>query len=209
MNLNEEIDITKATGVIQKLIGYIGATALLIGGIAMYVELPIIGRVTCLYCPTVSGYLYIVLALAAGFLVYAEKIKFLYLTGGLAFLLMAYDVYSATTIGYAVQMLLSGGLTPSMGGQMDPIMTQMMQNTDLSIPIAWIITGIGALLMVMTPQIVAKEDEKTPINPREANLQERMQELDKIVKMYKEGDLSKQEFSHLKEEIIATTKEKK
>lgn len=209
MNLNEEIDITKTTGVIQKLIGYIGATALLIGGIAMYVELPIIGRVTCLYCPTVSGYLYIVLALAAGFLVYAEKIKFLYLTGGLAFLLMAYDVYSATTIGYAVQMLLSGGLTPSMGGQMDPIMTQMMQNTDLSIPIAWIITGIGALLMVMTPQIVAKEDEKTPINPREANLQERMQELDKIVKMYKEGDLSKQEFSHLKEEIIATTKEKK
>lgn len=209
MNLNEEIDITKATGVIQKLIGYIGATALLIGGIAMYVELPIIGRVTCLYCPTVSGYLYIVLALAAGFLVYAEKIKLLYLTGGLAFLLMAYDVYSATTIGYAVQMLLSGGLTPSMGGQMDPIMTQMMQNTDLSIPIAWIITGIGALLMVMTPQIVAKEDEKTPLNPREANLQERMQELDKIVKMYKEGDLSKQEFSHLKEKIIATTKERK
>lgn len=208
MNLNEEIDITNATGVIQKLIGYIGAIALLIGGIAMYVELPMIGRVTCLYCPTPSGYLYIVLALTAGFLIYAEKIKLLYLTGGLAFLLLAYDAYSATTIGYAVQMLLSGGLTPSMGGQMDPVMAQMMQNTEISIPIAWILIGLGALLMVMTPQIEAKEGEKTPINPREANLQERIQELDKIVKMYKDGDISKQEFSHLKEEILATTKEK-
>jgi len=208
MNLNEEIDITRATGVIQKLIGYIGAIALLIGGIAMYGDLPIIGRVTCLYCPTPSGYLYIVLAILAGFLIYAEKIKFLYLTGGLAFLLLAYDAYSATTIGYAVQMLLSGGLAPSMGGQMDPVMSQMMQNTELSIPIAWILIGLGALLMVMSPQIEAKKDEKTSINPREAHLQERIQELDKIVKMYKEGDISKQEFSHLKEEILGTTKEK-
>jgi hypothetical protein len=208
MNLNEEIDITRATGVIQKLIGYIGAIALLIGGITMYVDLPIIGRVTCLYCPTPSGYLYIVLAIIAGFLIYAEKIKFLYLTGGLAFLLLAYDAYSATTIGYAVQMLLSGGLAPSMGGQMDPVMSQMMQNTELSIPIAWILIGLGALLMVMSPQIEAKKDEKTSINPREAHLQERIQELDKIVKMYKDGDISKQEFSHLKEEILGTTKEK-
>jgi len=208
MNLNEEIDITRATGVIQKLIGYIGAIALLIGGITMYVDLPIIGRVTCLYCPTPSGYLYVVLAIVAGFLIYAEKIKFLYLTGGLAFLLLAYDAYSATTIGYAVQMLLSGGLAPSMGGQMDPVMSQMMQNTELSIPIAWILIGLGALLMVMSPQIEAKKDEKTSINPREAHLQERIQELDKIVKMYKEGDISKQEFSHLKEEILGTTKEK-
>lgn len=208
MNLNEEIDITRATGVIQKLIGYIGAIALLIGGITMYVDLPIIGRVTCLYCPTPSGYLYIVLAIVAGFLIYAEKIKFLYLTGGLAFLLLAYDAYSATTIGYAVQMLLSGGLAPSMGGQMDPVMSQMMQNTELSIPIAWILIGLGALLMVMSPQIEAKKDEKTSINPREAHLQERIQELDKIVKMYKDGDISKQEFSHLKEEILGTTKEK-
>ncbi|MCA1916778.1 hypothetical protein [Methanospirillum hungatei] len=208
MNLNEEIDITRATGVIQNLIGYIGAIALLIGGIAMYVDLPIIGRVTCLYCPTPSGYLYIVLAIAAAILIYAEKINFLYLTGGLAFLLLAYDAYSATTIGYAVQMLLSGGLAPSMGGQMDPVMSQMMQNTELSIPMGWIIIGLGALLMVMTPQIEAKGDEKTSINPREANLQERIQELDKIVKMYKDGDISKQEFSHLKEEILGATKEK-
>lgn len=207
MNLNEEIDITNATGVIQKLIGYIGAIALLIGGIAMYVELPIIGRVTCLYCPTPSGYLYIVLALVAGFLVYAEKIKFLYLTGGLAFLLLAYDAYSATTIGYAVQNLLTGGLAPSMGGQMDPVLTQMMQNIRFSIPTAWILISLGALLMVMTPQIEAKEGEKTPINPREANLQERIQELDKIVKMYKDGDISKEEFGHLKEEILSIEKE--
>ena len=209
MNLDEEVDITRVTGVIQKLAGYIGAIALLAGGIAMYVELPVIGRVTCLYCPTASGYLYILLALAAAFLVYAEKIKFLYLTGGFAFLLLAYDVYSATTIGYAMQMVLSGGLTPSMGGQMDPVMAQMIQNTELSIPIAWIIIGIGALLMIMAPQIETKDEEKKPADPREEKLQKRIQELDKIVKMYKEGDLSKQEFSHLKEEIIATTKEKK
>jgi hypothetical protein len=105
-------------------------------------------------------------------------------------------------------MLLSGGLAPSMGGQMDPVMSQMMQNTELSIPIAWILIGLGALLMVMSPQIEAKKDEKTSINPREAHLQERIQELDKIVKMYKDGDISKQEFSHLKEEILGTTKEK-
>ena len=208
MNLNEEIDITKATGVIQKLIGYIGATALLIGGIAMYVELPIIGRVTCLYCPTASGYIYVILAFVTGFLLYAEKIKLLYLTGGLAFLLMAYDVYSATTIGYAMQMFLSGGLTPSMGGQMDPVMAQMIQNTKLSIPIAWIIIGIGALLMILAPQIETKDEEKKPADPREEKLQERIRNLDQIVKMYRDGDISREELSQLKKEIFSIEKKK-
>ena len=208
MNLDEEIDITKVTGIIQKLAGYIGAIALLAGGIAMYVELPVIGRVTCLYCPTASGYLYILLALAAAFLVYAEKIKFLYLTGGLAFLLLAYDVYSATTIGYAMQMVLSGGLTPSMGGQMDPVMAQMIQNTELSIPIAWIIIGIGALLMILAPQIETKDEEKKPADPREDKLQERIRNLDQIVKMYRDGDISRQELSQLKKEIFSIEKKK-
>ncbi len=208
MNLNDEIDLSKVTGLIQKMSGYIGAVALLLGGVAMYVELPIIGRVSCLYCPTASGYLYIILALAAGFLVYLEKTKFLYLTGGLAFLLMAYDVYSATTIGYAMQMLLSGGLTPSMGGQMDPIMAQMMQNTELSIPVSWIVLGVGALLMILTPQLEKKE-EKVQIDPREAHLQERIKELNAILKMYKDGDISKQEFHQLKEEILGAQNKKK
>ncbi len=208
MNLDEEIDITKVTGIIQKLAGYIGAIALLAGGIAMYVELPVIGRVTCLYCPTASGYLYILLALAAAFLVYAEKIKFLYLTGGLAFLLLAYDVYSATTIGYAMQMVLSGGLTPSMGGQMDPVMAQMIKNTELSIPIAWIIIGIGALLMILAPQIETKDEEKKPADPREDKLQERIRNLDQIVKMYRDGDISRQELSQLKKEIFSIEKKK-
>jgi len=208
MNLDEEIDITKVTGIIQKLAGYIGAIALLAGGIAMYVELPVIGRVTCLYCPTASGYLYILLALATAFLVYAEKIKFLYLTGGLAFLLLAYDVYSATTIGYAMQMVLSGGLTPSMGGQMDPVMAQMIKNTELSIPIAWIIIGIGALLMILAPQIETKDEEKKPADPREDKLQERIRNLDQIVKMYRDGDISRQELSQLKKEIFSIEKKK-
>jgi len=208
MNLDEEIDITKVTGIIQKLAGYIGAIALLAGGIAMYVELPVIGRMTCLYCPTASGYLYILLALATAFLVYAEKIKFLYLTGGLAFLLLAYDVYSATTIGYAMQMVLSGGLTPSMGGQMDPVMAQMIKNTELSIPIAWIIIGIGALLMILAPQIETKDEEKKPADPREDKLQERIRNLDQIVKMYRDGDISRQELSQLKKEIFSIEKKK-
>ncbi|PWR73299.1 SHOCT domain-containing protein [Methanospirillum stamsii] len=208
MNLNDEIDLGQVTGVMQKLIGYIGVVALLIGGIAMYVDLPVIGRVTCLYCPTPSGYFYIILALASAFLLYSGWTKLLYLTGGLAFVLMAYDGYSSTTMGYAVQMLLSGGLTPSMGGQMDPVMAQMMQNTDLSIPVGWIVTALGALLLILVPKIEADTDEKAPANPREANLQERMKELDKIVAMYKDGDLSKQEFNRLKEDILGTTKEK-
>ena len=208
MNLDEEVDITRVTGVIQKLAGYIGAIALLTGGIAMYVELPVIGRVTCLYCPTASGYLYILLALAAAFLVYAEKIKFLYLTGGFAFLLLAYDVYSATTIGYAMQMVLSGGLTPSMGGQMDPVMAHMIQNTKLSIPNAWKIIGIGALLLILAPQIETKDEEKKPADPREDKLQERIRNLDQIVKMYRDGDISRQELSQLKKEIFSIEKKK-
>jgi hypothetical protein len=79
---------------------------------------------------------------------------------------MAYDVYSATTIGYAMQMLLSGGLTPSMGGQMDPIMAQMMQNTELSIPVSWIVLGVGTLLMILTPQLEKKEKRSRSIPAR-------------------------------------------
>ena len=92
---------------------------------------------------------------------------------------------------------------------MDPVMANMMQNTDLSIPVGWIVTTLGALLLVLVPQFEIKEDNKRPVNPREANLQERMKELDKIVKMYKDGDLSKQEFAHLKEEILGTVNQNK
>lgn len=208
MNLNDEIELGRATVIMQKLCGYIGSVALIIGGLAMYVDFPIIGKVTCLYCPTLSGILYILLAIAAIFFIYKGKIKLLYLTGGLAFVLLAFDVYKATTIGYALQTLFSGGFSPSTGGQMDPVMTQMIQNTDLSIPVGWIIIVLGALLMILAPQIATKKEEKIPLNPREVNLKERMQELDKIINMYKDGDLSKQEFSQLKDEILGTTKEK-
>ncbi|MDD1725005.1 MAG: hypothetical protein LUQ07_07735 [Methanospirillum sp.] len=209
MNLNEEVDLSQMAGIIQKLVGYIGVVALLIGGVAMYLELPIIGRITCLYCPTQSGILYIILAIVAGFLIYKGLYKFLYLTGGLAFVFMAWDVYSATSIGYALSMIMSGGLTPSMGGgQIDPVMANMMQNTQFSIPTGWIVVGIGALLMIIVPQIEQKTKEQSTGSPREVNLRERMQELDKLVRMYKEGDLSKQEFARLKEEIIGQKIEK-
>lgn len=209
MNLNEEVDLSQMAGIIQKLVGYIGAVALLVGGVTMYLELPIIGRITCLYCPTPSGIAYMILAIIASFLIYHGWFKFLYLTGGLAFIFMAWDVYSATSIGYALSMIMSGGLTPSMGGgELDPVMANMMQNTQFSIPIAWIVIGVGALLMIIAPQVEQKKDQESTRSPREENLRERMQELDKLVKMYKEGDLSKQEFIRLKEEILGQRIEK-
>ena len=121
MNLNDDIDVGQVTGLLRKLIGYIGVIALLSGGIAMYINLPVIGKCACLYCPTLSGYAYIILAVVSAILIYSSYTKLLYLTGGIAFLLIAYDVYAATTIGYAIQMILSGGLTPSMGVRWIPL----------------------------------------------------------------------------------------
>jgi len=210
MNLNDEIDISGVADIIQKLVGWVGVVALILGGIAMYVTIPIIGKIACLYCPTSAGYLYILLAVLSGLIIWHGKVKYLYLTGGLACVLLAWDVYSSTTIGYALQMLMSGGLTPSMGGQMDPVMAQMMQNTELNIPLGWIVLAMGALLLILSPQMEKKDQQQltTPASPREQNLKERMQELDGIVKMYKEGNLSGNEFSHLKEEIIGAKKNK-
>ena len=210
MNLNDEIDISGAAEIIQKLIGWVGVVALILGGIAMYVAIPIIGKISCLYCPTPAGYLYILLAVLSGLIIWHGKIKYLYFTGGLAGILLAWDVYSSTTIGYALQMLISGGLAPSMGGQMDPVMTQMMQNTDLNIPLGWIVLAMGALLLILSPQMENKSQQEvtTSASPKEQNLKERMQELDSIVKMYKEGNLSGNEFSKLKEEIIGGKKNK-
>ncbi len=188
--------------VLQSLAGYLGAAALFIGGIAMYVNLPVIGQVTCMYCPTPNGVFYIILAVVSAYIVWLRRIKLLYITGGIACLLVAWDLYSATSIGYLIQMIFGSGLSPTMGGQMDPKITGMMQNAGFAIPTAWIVLAGGAFLLIFAPQFEKGGQAQPAPSPREQNLNERVQELDKIIRMYRDGDISKQEFSHLKEEIM-------
>jgi hypothetical protein len=62
--------------------------------------------------------------------------------------------------------------------------------------------------MILAPQIETKDEEKKPADPREDKLQERIRNLDQIVKMYRDGDISRQELSQLKKEIFSIEKKK-
>jgi hypothetical protein len=184
--------------------GYIGSVCLLIGGLSTMVNLPFIGQIGYLNGPTGSGFVYMLLAGISIYITYSGRLFLLYLTGGLAGIMAAYDILKGTRLGYIVQMVLGGGLTGGAGGTQDPIVTGMMQDAGFSIPAGWIALGIGILLLLITPNLsVPKKEEKGVVQQtRDTILQTRMKELDNLILMYERGHISKEEFHQLKKEIM-------
>lgn len=195
---------SSAMGALATGAGYLGAVLLIIGGLATFFPFPLVGQIGYLNGPTGSGVLYILCALLSIYLVYSGRFFLLYLTGGLAALTAAYDIYSGTRLGYIMQMALGGGLTPSMGGAQDPILTSMMESAGLSIPTGWMVLAAGIGILMITPNLAQQNtEEKTPVkSTHDQILENRMKELDNLIIIYERGHITKDEYNELKKEIM-------
>ena len=184
--------------------GYLGAACLFIGGLTTFFPVPFIGQIGYMNGPTGSGFLYILCALASLYVIYTGRFFLLYLTGGIAAIIAAYDIYAGTRLGYVVQMALGGGLTPSMGGAMDPVVSGMMQNAGFSISTSWIVLAAGIGILLVTPNLAQQNpEEKSPVQQtRNQILDTRMKEIENLITIYERGHITKEEFSTLKKEIM-------
>ncbi|HWQ66016.1 MAG TPA: hypothetical protein VN372_03995 [Methanospirillum sp.] len=183
--------------------GYLGAAGLFLGGLSTLIEFPIIGQIHYMNGQTGTGVLYIITALASGYLVYTRRYIFLYLTGGIAGVLVAYDILNGTRIGYIIGMALGGGLTGSMGGAQDPIVSEMMKSAGFSIPLAWMVLAGGIFLLLITPNMAEqKPSGQKQIPQKNDSLESRLKEIDNLILIYERGHITKEEFSELKKEIM-------
>ena len=188
MTFIEDEKTTGTTSISQKLTGYIGAFAILIGGVAMYLDLPYLGKLYCLNCPTGAGLIYLILAVGAFVFILTEKIRLLYIIGAGTLLVLLWDIYTSISMGNSPDAVLSG-MTAS------------------SLPVSWIILVVGIILMFITPSIGKKKQVSIP-DPKEEKIDERIQELNKIKMMYKNNNTDNDELNRIKAEY-KKIKEKK
>ncbi|MDD1730215.1 MAG: hypothetical protein LUQ50_14245 [Methanospirillum sp.] len=202
---------SSALQVVTQLAGYGGSLCLFIGGLSTFFSIPLIGQITYLNGPTGSGFLYLLVAGLSVYITYTSRFFLLYLSGGLAAVMMGFDILNGTRIGYVMQMALGGGLSASMGGgsgSQDPIVSGMMQNAGFTIPTAWMILAGGIFILLITPSLAQKKQDEKPGNQpvkttRDQILENRMRELDNLILIYERGHISKEEFDNLKKEIMA------
>jgi len=193
---------------VTMLAGYAGSLCLFIGGLTTFFPVPFLGQITYLNGPTGTGFLYLLLAGVSVYITYIRKFFLLYVSGGIAALAAGYDILNGTRIGYVMQMALGGGLSASMGGNQDPIVSGMMQNAGFTIPTAWMVLAAGMFILLVTPSLAQKKnEEKTGPQPakskRDQILETRMKELDNLILIYERGHITKEEFTRLKAEIMS------
>jgi|GEM_PF-3706150 len=173
----------------QKLIGYIGAFLLLIGGISILFDIPYIGKLSCLYCPTAAGLIYMILAAAAIFFIFADKIKLLYLTGLGSLILLIFDLISSTKFSSTISNNISSNLS------------EYSVNYGFIISYTWIILILGIILMMLAPSINKENKKSVILNPREENYNERIIQYKKIKdEVMNLNNLDNNELTQLKQE---------
>jgi hypothetical protein len=208
MSAKDEVSLgdvaSSALGSLALMTGYLGSLCLFLAALSTFFAVPFLGQLTYLNGPTGSGFVYLLCAALSVYVTYTRRFFLLYLTGGLSAVMAGYDVLNGTRLGYVIQMTLGGGLTPSMGGAPDPILTGMMQDTGFSIPTTWMMLAAGIFILVITPNLAQKEPEEVKATPKSRDdiLEKRMSELDNLITIYERGHITKEEFTNLKNEII-------
>jgi hypothetical protein len=199
---------SSALDAVTLLAGYVGSLCLFIGGLTTFFPVPLLGQITYLNGPTGTGVVYLLIAGIAAYITYTRKFFLLYICGGLAAVAAGYDILNGTRLGYVMQMALGGGLSASMGGAQDPIVSGVMQNAGFTIPTAWIVLAGGIFILCITPSLVQKkEEENKGTQPtktkRDQILENRMKELDNLILIYEKGHITKEEFNKLKTDIMS------
>lgn len=176
------------TDIFSKITGIAGSIILLLGGLAMYIELPIIGQVTCMSCPTPGGILYIILAILSIIVIFAGMIRLLYVTGIIAGIVLLYDIYTATTVGQEVQaLLLNVSSVPGWAAG--------------AFSVAWVVIIGGVFLLLVSPLISKNVEKEEEVSPREASLNDTIADLNAIKKEYNSDDFLKNKFDSLLDEL--------
>jgi hypothetical protein len=194
---------------LNKIVGFIGAFILLIGSLSIFVDLPYIGRYTSSYYPTLTGIIFLLLAIASFIFIFSGKIKLLYITGIGSLIIIFSDLYLSVITNNSINSTLIENSTSSIVSNISQITSEIPLNSGSFLPYTWIILIIGSILIIISPLIGKKKQEKVVLSPKEEELNERILAYEKIKAMHDVNGPDNEELTKLKKEFLEFKKNKK
>lgn len=161
------MEITK-----QQLIGLLGALILLIGVFLPVLSVPILGSISLLNNGKSDGIIILGLAIASAVLIFMDKIKLLWATGGISAALLIYDFYIVSSKISQTKAELREKLQGNpFGGFADAMMSSVQ------LQFGWAVLFLGCIILLATPILangafnfkisIKKEDSDSVINDPE------------------------------------------
>ncbi|ENX13293.1 hypothetical protein F895_02597 [Acinetobacter sp. CIP 64.2] len=145
----------------QQLIGFFGAFLLLIGVFLPVISAPLIGTVSLINNGKGDGMIICGLAILSFVIIALKRIKLLWLSGGISFLLLSYDLYTiASTISKTKAEVTSKLQGNPFGGLAEAMMSS------IQLQYGWVILFIGCIILIITPYLQNndKSEEVSQLN---------------------------------------------
>ncbi|MCH7294084.1 hypothetical protein [Acinetobacter higginsii] len=139
----------------QQLIGFFGAFLLLIGVFLPVISAPLIGTVSLINNGKGDGMIICGLAILSFVIIALKRIKLLWLSGGISFLLLSYDLYTIASTISKTKADVSANLK---GNPFGGLAEAMMNSIQLQY--GWVILFIGAIILLITPLLLNNENTK-------------------------------------------------
>jgi hypothetical protein len=130
----------------QQLIGLFGSLLLLIGVFLPVLSVPIMGSISLLNNGRSDGMIIFGLAIASSVLIFMDKIKLLWATGGISIALLSYDLYMVSSKISQTKAELSEKMQGNpFGGFADAMMSSVQ------LQFGWVVLFLGCIILLVTP----------------------------------------------------------
>ncbi len=133
----------------KQLIGFFGAFLLLIGVFLPVLSAPMIGAISLLNNGKGDGVVICGLAILSFVIIALKRFKLLWLTGGISFLLLSYDLYSITSKISKTKAEVNSQLQ---GNPFGGLAEAMMSSIQLQY--GWVILYLGCVILLITPILI-------------------------------------------------------
>lgn len=133
----------------KQLIGFFGAFLLLIGVFLPVLSAPMIGAISLLNNGKGDGVILCGLAILSFVIIALKRFKLLWLTGGISFLLLSYDLYSITSKISKTKAEVSSRLQGNPFGGLAEAMISSIQ-----LQYGWVILYLGCVILLITPILI-------------------------------------------------------
>lgn len=137
----------------QQLIGFLGALLLLIGVFLPVLSVPIVGSISLLNNGKSDGLIVCALAILSFILIFFNQLRLLWLTGGLSFVLISYDLYMFTNKISQTKAEVAEKLQGNpFGGFADAMMSS------IQLQFGWVILYLGCIILLLTPILMNRRN---------------------------------------------------
>jgi len=163
----------------QQLIGFLGALVLLIGVFLPILSAPILGSISLLNNGKSDGLIVCALTILSFILIFFNQLRLLWLTGGLSFVLISFDLYMVTNKISQTKAEVAEKLQGNpFGGFADAMMSS------IQLQFGWVILYLGCIILLLTPILLNKRKIQDQIYNSEDDHQALNQTRNRVV-----GDL--------------------